>query len=112
MKTNEILNAINSMNESELIQLNNLYCESINDFDNMVYSNDEEFFSMLGWDGLRVAQSICYGEYNYSHNWVAFDGYGNLQSYYRFDINNLVETPETIAEYITENFEEFEYLFY
>lgn len=111
MKTNEILDSINSMNENELVELNNRYCQEINDYDNEVYCNDEDFFNMLGWDGLRVAQSICYGDYNYSHNWVTFDGYGNLQSYYHFNIDKLVEYPETMAEYIAENFEQFEDLF-
>ena len=37
--------------------------------------------------------------------------YGNLQSYYHFNIDELIEYPETIADYITENFEEFEDLF-
>ena len=116
MKQNEaliqtIIDEINAMTESELIELNNVYCDSCNMPDNHIYNNDEDFFNMLGWSGLRVAQSVFYGDYNYSHAWVTFDGYGNLQSYSRFTVNNLCEHEHIMAEYISENIEDFQFLF-
>jgi hypothetical protein len=109
--TNLILAEINEMNESNLIDLNNTYCESCNIPDNHIYNNDEEFFEMLDWSGLRVAQAVFYGNYNYSHAWVTFDGYGNLQSYHYFTTDELVELPKVMAEYIADNYNEFESLF-
>lgn len=111
MKTAEILNAINSMNENELVELNNRYCDVMNYSDDTVFSNDEDFFNMFGWDGLTVAQKTFYGDYNYSHDWVTFDGYGNFKSYFCFTTDELCELPETMAEYIAEQFGEFEDLF-
>jgi hypothetical protein len=102
---------IKDMNEAQLIELNNRYCEIANYPDNYIYSNDEEFFEMLGWSGLRVAQATFYGNYNYSHAWVTFDGYGNLQSYHFFTVDQLIDFPSTMAEFIEENFEQFEDLF-
>lgn len=109
--TNLILAEINDLNESDLILLNNLYCDSINAPDSIVYSNHGEFFDMLNWSGLRVAQATFYGDYNYSHQWVTFDGYGNFKSYQYFTIDELVELPKVMAEYIADNYNEFESLF-
>ena len=106
-----IIDEINAMTEAELIELNNVYCDSANYPDKHIYNNDEEFFEMLGWSGLRVAQSVFYGDYNYSHAWVTFDGYGNLQSYHFFTTNELVDLVPTMAEYISDNFNDFEHLF-
>lgn len=106
-----IISEINNMSENELIELNNVYCDSCNMPDSNVYSNDEEFFEMLGWSGLRVAQATFYGDYNYSHAWVTFDGYGNLQSYQLFTVNELVDYVPTMAEYIAEHSEDFQFLF-
>lgn len=98
---------INNMNEAELVQLNNIYCESINDMDSIVYSNDEEFFELINFSGLRVAQATFYGDYNYSHNWVTFDGYGNFKSYAIFTTDCLIELVSVIAEYISDNQNDF-----
>ena len=106
-----IIEEINGMNENELIDLNNAYCDHINSMDNYIYSNDEDFFNMLDWSGLRVAQAIFYGDYNYSHDWVTFDGYGNFQTYGIINKDKLVDCVESMAEYIADNCEEFQYLF-
>lgn len=102
-----IIEIINNMSEAELVELNNVYCESIGATDNIVYSNDEEFFELINVSGLRVAQATFYGDYNYSHDWVTFDGYGNFKSYAIFTVDCLIEYVSTIAEYISENPREF-----
>jgi hypothetical protein len=109
--TNLILAEIKEMNESNLIDLNNTYCDSINAPDSIIYNNDEEFFEMLNWSGLRVAQATFYGDYNYSHDWVTFDGYGNFKSYQYFSVESLVELPKVMAEYIADNYNDFQHLF-
>ena len=107
-----IINQINGLNESDLVALNNAYCESCN-IDGYIYSNDEEFFTLFypnAGDGLKVAQAVFYGDYNYSHDWVTFNGYGNLQSYLYIDENALCELVSVIAEYIAENPHEFSHI--
>ena len=113
----QLLNAINkadeNFNSNQLLELNNAYCEAINNMDNQIFSNDEDFFEMFfpnAGDGLRVAQAVHYGDYKYSHDYVMFNGYGNLQSYDYISAKELCELPETMAEYIAENFNEFSYL--
>ena len=114
MKSCTIKKAIYDLTESQLIELNNTYCQSTGAYDSEVYNNDEDFFSTFypnPGDGLKVAQAIFYGEYNYSHDYVKFNGYGNLESINYFEVSDLCELPSTIAEYIEDNFSDFEHLF-
>jgi hypothetical protein len=106
-----IIAEINAMTESELIELNNVYCDFCNYSDCHIYNNDGDFFEMLGWSGLRVAQAVFYGDYNYSHNWVTFNGYGNLQTYNFFNADNLIESVENMATTISDNINDFQFLF-
>ena len=107
-----IIETINAMDASELIQLNNEYCMSINAPDSEIYTNDEEFFITFFSDSpMRLAQAICYGDYHYYHEFVRFNGYGNLETFQNMTTDQLCELVPTMAEYIAENFYEFEYLF-
>lgn len=113
MKTAEFINAIteaiNAMDSSELVQLNNRYCEIANYPDNVIYENESEFFSLF--KGVEhFAQCVNY-RYEYGHNYVTFDGYGNLESFNRVSIHELVDLPATMAEYIAENWDDFSDLF-
>lgn len=108
-----IVDLINNLNENDLVNLNNTYCDNCN-IDGYIYSNDEEFFSTFypnAGDGLKVAQAVFYGTYNYSHNWVEFNGYGNLNSYDNISVDNICELPEVIASRIIEEYADFEHIF-
>ena len=112
MKTSKILKAINEMNQNELVELNNRYTQSINASDDEVWPNDDEFFEVFFANKvLDAVRAVSYGDYNYSHDYVKFNGYGNLETFGYFGIDNLCELPEVIAEYISENLSEFEDLF-
>lgn len=114
MNSENILSQINEFTESQLIELNNTYCQSAGYYNNEIYCNDEDFFSTFypnPGDGLKVAQAIFYGDYNYSHDYVKFNGYGNLESINYFEASDLCELPSTMADYISENFSDFEHLF-
>ncbi|QQO40980.1 hypothetical protein 015DV002_23 [Bacillus phage 015DV002] len=48
------------------------------DFD----ENDEDFFNAHFRDNPEGAvRAVCFGDYNYSDEYVRFDGYGNLESF-------------------------------
>lgn len=114
MNATTILSQINEFTESQLIELNNAYCQSANYYDDEIYNNDEDFFGTFypnPGDGLKVAQAIFYGNYNYSHDYVKFNGYGNLESIGYFELSDLCELPSVIADYIEDNFSDFEHLF-
>ena len=111
-KVQAIINAINEMPESELVRLNNLYCQSANYSDNEIFENDEDFFeTFFSGEVLKAVQAVSYGEYNYSDNYVIFNGYGNLDSFSYMSTDKLCELVPTIAEYVADNEEDFEGLF-
>lgn len=115
MKTiyKEIVSEIEAMDMEDLIQLNNIYAREIQgNFDNEIWENDEEFFnSFFDNKVIEAVRSVSFGDYRYNDNYVMFNGYGNLESFNYFGIEDLCEIPETMAEYIFENFSEFEHLF-
>jgi hypothetical protein len=112
MNTKQIIEAINNMTESELVELNNLYCQSINAPDDEIFSNDEDFFeTFFSGSGIKLAQAIFYGDYNYSHDYVRFNGYGNLETFPYMTTEQLCELVPTMANYIEENFNDFDQLF-
>lgn len=49
------------------------------------YENDEEFFDMFFTNTIEAVRSVCYGSYDYSDDLVRFDGYGNLESFSRWE---------------------------
>jgi hypothetical protein len=109
-----IIETINAMDENELVQLNNLYCQSTNCFDNEIYGNDDDFMETFfgrGTAPMRLAQAIYYGDYHYYHEYVRFNGYGNLETFQNMTVNELCENVNTISQYVAENINEFYPLF-
>lgn len=49
------------------------------------YENDEEFFDMYFTNTMEAVRSVCYGRYDYSDDLVRVDGYGNLESFDRWE---------------------------
>ena len=84
------------------------YCQAINATDSEIWGNDEDFLCTFFANNLdSLAKAIFYGDYNYSHKYVRFNGYGNLETFNYFDTNDLCELVKTMAEYISENPSEF-----
>ena len=73
-----------------------------NCFDFLDYmKNDEDFFNCyFNNNVLEAVRSVCYGNYNYMHDYVKIDAYGNLQSC------NEWELQAEIRDYIDEIIEE------
>jgi hypothetical protein len=106
--TQQIIDTINEMTEGELVELNNDYCRSASYHDNEVYENDEDFFATYFDNNvIGAVQAVSYGNYNYSHTYVKFNGYGNLESFSYFRVDDLCENVETMAEYIADNLQDF-----
>lgn len=107
-----ILDEINNFNSDDLVSLNNRYCEEMNYNDDQIYSNDEDFFSTFFADNVMEAvRSVSYGEYDYSDNYVKFNGYGNLESMDYVTTEDLCNSVETMAEGIADDFSTYSDLF-
>ena len=110
---NQITQILNSATGTDIMEINNQYAQNCNFIDSEIYFNDDEFFSMFypnEGDGLKVAQAVFYGNYNYSHEYVVFNGYGNLESFSYLDSNNLCELVDNIAEDIINDFNSYSHI--
>lgn len=57
-----------------------------------VYENDEEFFSIyFDKNPMEVARAITYGDYHYMDDYVGFNGYGNLISYTKYEVDEMMK---------------------
>lgn len=92
---------LNGLDNSKLVNIHNEFCQSTNNNDDEIYTNDEDFFNTF-FDGkvIEAVRAASYGEYNYSNDYVMFDGYANLQSF--SDPSGNIDI-EGIAEDILEN---------
>ena len=97
-KREKLIEYINSLNDDELIELHNNYCEAAGYEDDRIYSmwDLDEFL-----DGRTPTDILCmsfHGSFNPHHKFFWFNGYGNLES-----ADYMGGTPmcaEDIADYI------------
>ena len=68
------------------------------------YYNDDDFFAMaFGTNVLDAVRAVCYGDYNYSDDYVRFNAYGNLESVNMYEIMNMYNSyKDEIADKIVE----------
>ncbi len=92
---------LNDLSGDDLLNIHNEYCRE-HDPDNEIYNNDEEFFSVFFNNPLDAVRAVCYGEYNYTDEYVKFDGYANLESFDEHEIIDYVDIDE-LAEDILKN---------
>lgn len=66
--------------------------------------NDEEFFETFFEKKDEVARAVCYGDYNYTDDYVHFNAYGNLESTSEYGyINECKKYIDEIIEAVIEN---------
>jgi hypothetical protein len=69
------------------------------------YHNDEDFFDTF-FEGrpMEAVRAAHFGEYSYGDDYVRFNGYGNLESFNDYQLEqDLKDEIEEIAEAIIEN---------
>jgi len=102
-KIRAIESFLDELDMEQLVPLWNEYCEAVNYMDDMVENMDAFDELMTGMEPHEIAQKVCYGDFNYAHNWFSFNGYGNLVSFGRAeDENSPIYTLE-MAEYIVKH---------
>ncbi len=98
-----VIEHLDTLTDSDLVSINNQYCQNNNYSDDEVYENNEEFFDTFFSTKLEAVRAVVYGEYNYTNDYVRFNWYGNIESFDTFAVSDMVESPEKIAEDIIEN---------
>jgi hypothetical protein len=102
---------IYKMNSSEIFELNNRFCDSAHYYDSYFYDNDDEFFETYLPKSIDAVRACYFGKFEYSDNYIQFNGYGNLDSFPYLDYNHLPDNVTNIASYVADNFNEFSDLF-
>lgn len=102
-KIDKIKQALKELSPEDKLHLWNLRCSEGGYADDEIYENDEEFFNMFFADKpMEAARAAIFGEYNYSHDYVTFNGYANLQSIEADRLDKFID-DEQIAEFLLEN---------
>lgn len=76
----KILEVVNNMSDSDLLQVYNNICDEQFYSDDMIYSMDELNELLSGWDPFDIARAIYYGDCCPQHDYFKFNGYGNIES--------------------------------
>ena len=66
-----------------------------NGYENSVYDNDDDSINMIFHNASDAIRSAFFGDYNHSHAYFTFNGYGNLQS---FEYLDSLSSPIDIGE--------------
>lgn len=95
---------LDDFSDDEKLDLYNQYCEYNNDPDSIIYPNDDEFLETMFSNFNDVARAVYYGDYKYTDEYIKFNAYGNLQTYYdSYDAlqDNFVDSE--MVDFILEN---------
>lgn len=77
----DVMEALKSLEDAEIVEAWNVLCDNINDHDHMVNSMDDFDWIMSDTDPLALTMRAFYGSFNPNDDWFAFNGYGNLVSF-------------------------------
>lgn len=73
---------LENTNRRDLVNIHNEYCREQRYSYDEIYSNDEEFFNTYFENKvLDAVRAISFGDYKYSHEYIKFNGLGNLETF-------------------------------
>jgi len=102
-RIDKIKQALKGLEPEDKIDLHNLRNREMGYSDDEIYPNDEDFFNMYySNDPYNAVQRAVYGNYQPMHDYVMFDGYGNLKSLDTYELEKYMSDDE-IAEFLDEN---------
>ena len=101
-KVTDIKAILEAMDEFEIAEAWNNYCENVNYCDDMVYSMGELGDICYGWDAMKVIETFCDGDFNTNDGWFRFTIYG-AESGSVWDFVDL----DDLAEYAVDHEEDF-----
>lgn len=105
LRTDHYQNEVIGLSDTQKYECWNHYCQEAGYGDDEIHDNDDDFFDAYFQGKVIDAVRACYyGDYNYSHAWVKFNGSANLDS--SNSIEDLISIDEMTA-YIEEHPEEF-----
>lgn len=106
-RIDKIKKALSEMEANAKIGMWNEYCSEQGNEDE-IFDNDEDFFANYLPEPFNAVQRAIYGDYNPMHDFVVFDGYGNLKSLDDYQLDKYID-DDALAQYISENEDNFDY---
>jgi len=102
-KKKDVMTQINNMDYNDIINLHNEYCDDNNSMDNYIYINDDGFFQdFYGDNVIEAVRAVSYGDYNYSHEYLRYNGYGNIVSFDGYMYAEAVDV-DALADWVLDN---------
>ena len=98
----KILECLEEMKISDLLAIHRKYLESVNGYDDFVYSMDDFDEIVDGQSPSWIACRIFYGDFNPNDTLFKFNGYGNLVSFKEYELSDHIYLDD-IADHIIEN---------
>lgn len=111
MKTllDNIVEQIENLSSANLVALNNQYSQD-NSLYSEIFHNNEDFLNEEFSSPAEAVRATYYGDYKYNHDYVIFNGYGNLESLDGIDTSDLCESVSVIAEYAIDNQRDYDHI--
>ena len=97
---NKLTKLLEEMSASELITIHNEYCDEVNGWDNHIYEMDDLNDVLCDTKPDEVARLIFYGDFNPNHEYFVFNGYGNLESFNEWQVNEYVFISDIVRHII------------
>ena len=101
-KKEAIVSVLDNLEVEELICIYNEYLDNCNRYDDHIYSIDSLDEVCHGQTAEWIANRIFYGDYHPLAQWFIFNGYGNIQSIWGYEINEYIDALD-IADYCIDN---------
>jgi hypothetical protein len=102
-KRDLLLELLQSLNDDDKMRLHNEIMYELQYDDDEIFYNDDEFFNTYFENRvLEAVRSISYGDYTYTHEFIRFNGYGNLETFNSYNLDDYILYDE-IIDYLLEN---------
>lgn len=101
-KLEKIIKCIQNMTANEMVSLHNEYCYETNCFDDEIFDTDRLDEICNGQSVEWIIHRVYFGEYHPQADYIKFNGYGNFQSIFKYELSEYIDET-AIAEYIIEN---------
>lgn len=101
-KREKLIDLLQEMDISKLIDIHNTYCYEISDYDNEIFNMDDLDEICNGQSAFWVACRVYYGDFNPYDDYLKFNGYGNFKSMSKYEAGQEIDENE-IVDYILDN---------
>ena len=98
---NQVISELKQTDTNQVVTIYNDYADQ-NSYEH-IYDNDELTLDDIFTSHFDAIRSAFYGDYNPSHAYFTFNGYGNLQSFEYLDDDNSPIDIEELAQWIVDN---------